>query len=82
MPCLEVTFLDEAQRNDIIVHMEEEKVARELNDQIAMEMVNNKKADVDDMIFGIIWAKTYRSEVYPNYLFFEGVFSRLYRAVL
>ena len=57
-------------------------MARELNDQIAMEMVNNKKADVDDMIFGIIWAKTFRSEVYPNYLFFEGVFSRLYRAVL
>ena len=49
-------------------------MARELNDQIAMEMVNNKKADVDDMIFGIIWAKTFRSEVYPNYLFFRAFF--------
>ena len=89
IPCQEVTFLDEAQRkwhNGAIVLMEEVKVVRVLNDGIAMELVDNKKVDVVDITFGIIWAKTFRSEVYPNYLFFraffEDVFSILYRAVL
>ena len=74
IPCREVTFLDEAQRNGIIVQMEEEKVARDLIDQIAMEVVDNKKAYVVDMIFGIIWAKTFSIKKLP---IFSRVFLRM-----
>ena len=77
IPCREVTFLDEAQRkwhNGAILVMEEVKVARDLNDWIAMEVVDNKRVDVVDMIFGIIWAKTFSIRSVPILPIFSRVF--------
>ena len=77
IPCQEVTFLDEAQRkwhNGAIVLMEEVKVVRVLNDGIAMELVDNKKVDVVDITFGIIWAKTFSIRRVPKLPIFSRVF--------
>ena len=76
-PCRDVTFLDEAQRkwhNGAIVLMEEVKVVMDLNDRIAMEVVDNKKVDVVDITFGIIWAKTFSIRRVPKLPIFSRVF--------
>ena len=47
--------------------MEEVKVVRVLNDGIAMELVDNKKVDVVDIIFGISWAKFFSIRSLPKF---------------
>ena len=49
-------------------------VVRDLNDRIAMEVVDNKKVDVVDIIFGIILAKKFSIRSVPKLPIFSRVF--------